>query len=651
MPTDATIRSFAERVLFTTSLDEKLAPPPATIRDDSRGAAIATPETPGRPDSLRMLPGGPRPSERRPPPGLADIADDAQRGRLLHFFANHELLATELMALVLLKFPDAPTAFRAGVLRTLKDEQRHTKLYLRRMAECGVRFGDLPVNGFFWNAVSPMASPMDYVAGLSLTFEQANLDFARGYAEAFAAAGDPATAALLDRIYRDEIGHVGYGLEWFRRWKEDPGASDWDAYRHRLALPLSAARAKGNFAFNEEGRRAAGLTPEFIRELRVYSQSKGRTPNVYSFNPNAEASIAQRSPAAHGRRPSGFQATDHVARDLAMLPAFLARAEDICVVPEIPPTPHLESLQRAGLALPEFVTTSELPAILATRKINSLRPWAHTPDALTPTATPTPTALFSKLEHARFLAPIAPDHSVVGRPAGTIAEVETHLRAFATFPHTVFKAPFSTAGRDRLLHDNSTPLTPAESTWLQRTIDAQSAVLVEPWLPRMFDFSIQYDSLPDGTLARRALVHLANSAKGQFRSVTAPARFTDSLPEEIRRSIYTGAPTKHGHLLHYLDEFLEPALRNLLAHHCYRGPLGVDAFYYRTADGAIALKPVSEINPRYTMGRIAHELARFSPGNRATTLTILPTSTPAPPGSIALTPVAPTTRFTAYLTR
>ena len=54
-------------------------------------------------------------------------------GRLLHFFANHELLATELMALVLLKFPDAPAAFRKGVLETLKDEQEHTRLYIERM--------------------------------------------------------------------------------------------------------------------------------------------------------------------------------------------------------------------------------------------------------------------------------------------------------------------------------------------------------------------------------------------------------------------------------------------------------------------------------------------------------------------------------------
>ena len=75
------------------------------------------------------------------------------------------------------------------------------------------------MSGYFWRAVSGMASPMDYVAGLSLTFEQANLDFARHFSMCFAEVGDADSAKLLQKIYRDEIGHVAYGLKWFRRWK------------------------------------------------------------------------------------------------------------------------------------------------------------------------------------------------------------------------------------------------------------------------------------------------------------------------------------------------------------------------------------------------------------------------------------------------
>ncbi|MEM7196545.1 MAG: DUF455 family protein, partial [Pseudomonadota bacterium] len=92
---------------------------------------------------------------------LAQLGDDKDRGRLLHFFANHELLAAELMALVLLKFPEAPADFRMGVARTLQEEQMHTRLYMKRLRECGVPFGSEPVNGFFWNSVSTMQTPAD----------------------------------------------------------------------------------------------------------------------------------------------------------------------------------------------------------------------------------------------------------------------------------------------------------------------------------------------------------------------------------------------------------------------------------------------------------------------------------------------------------
>ena len=51
-------------------------------------------------------------------------------------------------------------------------------------------------------------------------------------------------------------------------------------------------------------------------------------------------------------------------------------------------------------------------------------------------------------------------------------------------------------------------------------------------------------------------------------------------------------------------------LETELRHAGYLGPLGIDAFVYRDASGAAKLKPVVEINPRYTMGRVTVELMR-----------------------------------------
>src|SRR5690606_4659271 len=177
-----------------------------------------------------------------PVPGLKALRrDPSQAGRVLHAFANHEMLAMELMALALLRFPDAPPAFRLGLAHTLLEEQEHLRLYLARLAALGVSLGDHPLSAFFWTHLRALRSPQELVAAMSLTLEQANLDHARAAADAFTAIGDHETAAVLERVLRDEIGHVAHGVRWLERWRE-PDESAWAAYRRWLPAPLTPAR-------------------------------------------------------------------------------------------------------------------------------------------------------------------------------------------------------------------------------------------------------------------------------------------------------------------------------------------------------------------------------------------------------------------------
>src|SRR2546426_173772 len=108
------LRDSAEQILFATTLDEKLQAP-AVITDERPGSPLLTPEAPGRPSGLRFKPQG---SGKTDFPGVHRLERENERGRLLHFFANHDLLATELMALALLRFPNAPAAFRRGLWQT-----------------------------------------------------------------------------------------------------------------------------------------------------------------------------------------------------------------------------------------------------------------------------------------------------------------------------------------------------------------------------------------------------------------------------------------------------------------------------------------------------------------------------------------------------
>ncbi|HEY9510155.1 MAG TPA: DUF455 family protein, partial [Verrucomicrobiae bacterium] len=636
------LREFAEQVLFATSLEEKLRAP-ENISDERPGSPLITPAAPGRPTELRFKP---QVSGKADFPGLHELEQPRERGRLLHFFANHELLATELMALVLLRFPDAPAAFRKGVLQTLKDEQEHTRLYIERMTACGIHFGELPVSGYFWRTVSAMENPMDYVSSLCLTFEQANLDFARHFAQGFAQVGDADTSKLLQKIYKDEIGHVAYGLKWFRRWK-NPNESDWEAFCRQLKFPLSPQRAKG-FSLNVEGRRAAGLDPQFIAELNVYSQSKGRTPSVFVFNPFAEARIA------HGKtfNPSKHQA--RLARDLENLPQFLCREDDIVLVEKRPSVEFLSFIKQAGFPLPEFVefrwsatvqnrsgstsinesslspreegagreperggshfsdeseTSSPQPSppaslggegekiatlsnshaevvsnsersaentntgvtsgSLLSRKLGRLRPWAWGPDSLQLLAPllPNVTAelrsaeqrfneqiarLYSKAWSAEFLGKILSSSKLqiptsnsaktrdwlctmdeVGIAVKSIDAALETISAIRQRGHhkIVVKEALGLAGSNamRLFEPE---LLESHRRWMTNALANGSELVIEPWLERELDFSVQLEMTSDG-LKLRGYTGLLNDAKGQFQANWAESHHHKRIPAAV----------------------------------------------------------------------------------------------------------------------
>ncbi|MDQ8188336.1 DUF455 family protein [Pelagicoccus sp. SDUM812002] len=626
------LEEFAKQVLFGTTMEEKLSYPREEIVDTVRGDGIKTPKKLSRPRHLVLRENGVKASH----PSQSKLVDERERGRLLHFFGNHELLATELMALAILKFPDAPASFRRGLLETLKDEQMHTQLYLHRMKQCGVEFGELPLSDYFWRSVSSMEDPLDYVTRLSLTFEQANLDYSREYGKIFEAVGDGATASILDKIYRDEIDHVGFGLKWFRRWKAE-GKTDWEAFRERLAFPLSPARAKGNL-FNKEGRSEAGLDTSFIKDLEVFSQSRGRTPHVYWFNPDAERFAALDA-------TDGFEIGGSVVQDdLAFLPAYLSKRDDVLLIQEQPSAGFLKSLKAAGIDLPEifcFGKPESRKAPALDRKLGGLRPWAWTPDSVrflsdifSQVTRPEKEdtlwnakirELHSKVWAARWAADFLEsdadrewigERSIFGISASNHDEVASLRARIAErgYESIALKAPFGTAanGMRRLAKDEEigTPL----KSWMEKVWAEQGAVVVEPWLERVFDFSVQLEMREEG-LRVVGYTRLVNNVRGQFRGIVTNG-FCQGLEPEVVKFIMQrveGRPR----LYQWYEDVLLPELGARLSAVGYKGPLGIDAFIYRDWEGMLQLKPVVEINLRYTMGRVAWELGKR---NAATSL-------------------------------
>ena len=613
------IRQFAEQVLFGTRWEDKLV---ALDRYEDRapGAGIATPSAPGRPPGLGIDEWHHR--EKLRFRDVRHFHSEKERGLVLHFFANHELLALELMALALLKFPQAPEKFRRGLVQTLRDEQEHVRLYQQRMQEIGVQFGEIPVGDFFWKAIGPMETPMDFVTGLSLTLEQANLDYARHYAEVYRQLDDPETAAILERIYRDEIGHVKHGLTWFRRWQEAE-LSEWDAYRRALRFPLGPARAKG-IGFNRAGRLQAGLSADYIDELELFSQSRGRCPAVYWFNANCEEQVALGRP--------GFTPSQRVAEleaDFQALPMLLCVRDDVVLLREKPSPTFLRRMQELGFAIPEFVEcNADGLAALAERKVNALRPWGWSPDSAElfaplveglplsgegPCWSAAVRSLYAKSWSAtrlgEFLAAQGADYfcgtDVVGTACATTDQVLAEIGRLgeAGFDAVVVKAIYGSSGRGQI-HCRGGQLRAEQCGRLENILRQQGQVVVEPWLDKVVDLSLHFDVGAEGETAVAGWTRFFTDGRGQYRG-SFVGSLTAGLDEEVKRFLYGDG--RDARRWPKLGEQLAEWLAEPLHAAGYQGPVGVDAMVYRDCD-RLRLKPIVEVNPRTTMGRVALKL-------------------------------------------
>jgi uncharacterized ferritin-like protein (DUF455 family) len=271
------IRAFCRRVLERGDLAAKLAPPRqldgSPLRDDAPGPALSV-DRPARDPGLAMSGGAgrlPRPGELRAPEA---------RARCLARFSHHELMAVELFAWALLRWPELPAELRRAWLAALCDEQRHCRLYRERLLALGSDLHEHDLSDYFWKHAPAIAAsphgPRAFLSGLGLTFEQANLDFALLYRDAFREVGDAASARVCQIVHDDEVGHVRLAAEWLARLA-DPQQSETERYSEAVPFPLSAARAKGR-RFSAESRRSAGLGEDFIRHVRAARSTQETRP-------------------------------------------------------------------------------------------------------------------------------------------------------------------------------------------------------------------------------------------------------------------------------------------------------------------------------------------------------------------------------------
>lgn len=607
------IREFAERILWGETLEDKLVTP-EILTDTNPSGGYFNLSHPKRPESLRLDRW--RHESKVVFPSIDSLGDDRMRGRVFHFFANHELLALELMALALLKFPDAEPKFRRGIVSTLIEEQKHMRLYMEHMASLKVEFGEIPVNDYFWSCLSTMTSPLDFVTHMSLTFEQANLDYSLYYAKAFNKVGDERGGAILDVVFREEVGHVKHGFAWFQKWR-DAQLSDWDAYVKLLRFPLTPSRAKG-LHFLPEVRRDIGLSEQFINELRVFSHTKGRPPRIFVYNPcvEYEAVVPNFVPNAK---------VQTLERDFEALPMFLAGEFDITLVTKKPSTEFLLALRECYFSVCEFVTyeglraprTEALPNALENRPFEKMIPWGQSPAISQRFGLNRPSVsneIYSKAYASDFARNVVNDLglsscppfalSVVCRSEAEVANAVGESLSHA--PTCVLKSPFSSAGRDRVFSDHQV-LSRANADWVRKMLLRFGSVVVQPWLNKLADFSVQA-RVENGKTNVVAVTRFLTDGRGCYIG-TVLGKALHGLDGDVLRFLHGGGSTSESVFATFEHVAQKAGIE--LSKLGYEGPFGIDGMLFRYGpSSALGFHPCLEINPRHTMGLIAHSISR-----------------------------------------
>jgi uncharacterized ferritin-like protein (DUF455 family) len=186
---------------------------------------------------------------------------------LLHAVAHIELNAIDLAWDIIARFStgDLPREFFDDWLGVAAEEVEHFALLDARLAALGGEYGALPAHDGLWEAAAATAGDLlARLAVVPMVLEARGLDVTPEMIRRLERAGDPDSAAILERIYQDEIGHVAVGARWFellcRRRGLDPAAAFHARVRRHFSGSLKPP-------FNHEARRRAGMSPDFYVPL------------------------------------------------------------------------------------------------------------------------------------------------------------------------------------------------------------------------------------------------------------------------------------------------------------------------------------------------------------------------------------------------
>ena len=214
-------------------------------------------------------PGRPARPELVPRQQLATRGLGSLEGRLAlaHALAHIEFNAINIALDAVYRFRDMPRAFYADWLQVAFEEAVHFELLRAYLNDYGKDYGDYPAHDDLWEMVR--RTDDDVLIRMALVprvLEARGLDVTPGLQRRLRAVGETRLVDILDVIYREEMGHVRIGTEWFRHLCLERGLDARVTFRELLQQYMSG-RIRG--PYDELGRMQAGFSEDEMMDLRT----------------------------------------------------------------------------------------------------------------------------------------------------------------------------------------------------------------------------------------------------------------------------------------------------------------------------------------------------------------------------------------------
>lgn len=255
----------AEQCLGAAEVDAKLTLTHQAYAGCQAGTLSFADPAPPLPFSAARLPERPVLVDPRLLP-KRKLSQREGRAALLHAVAHIEFSAIQLAWDHLYRFRGLPEAYYRDWLGVAEEEALHFELMRARLRTLDMDYGDLPAHAGLWSIAADTAD--DLAARMALVprfMEARGLDVTPGIIAKLDKAGDAASVAVLERILRDEVGHVALGTRWFLWACAQRQIAPEEAY---FALLERHIKGQARGPFNLELRKIAGFSERELERLQ-----------------------------------------------------------------------------------------------------------------------------------------------------------------------------------------------------------------------------------------------------------------------------------------------------------------------------------------------------------------------------------------------